>query len=239
VISLLGIHLRLNEHSGLARYRIDRFLLEVASQIADGILLLDAGAGNCKHKSFFPHVRYVAIDLKQHRRRRYGPIDVSADVQKLPFREGTFGVVLSIEVLEHLREPRETLKELFRVLQPGGRLFLIAPQMWEEHSMPHDYWRFTSSGLRYALEGAGFQVLSVTPLEGYFSCLGHMLSASYRYFFPTHRKTVWKFLDAPFRHPARLLLRTVIPYLCVSLDSLDRQRSFTLNYGCICQKPLI
>jgi len=222
----------------LARYAIDRFLLDVAPQVTPGTLLLDGGAGNCKYKSFFPHVTYIALDLEQQRQRRYGQIDLVGNLYELPFRDNRFGATISVEVLEHLKEPKGVLKELFRVLRPGGRLFLVAPQGWEEHGIPHDYFRFTSFGLRYLFKEVGLEALSIEPLGGFFWYLGHRISVSYRYFFPTNRKAVWKFLDAPFRHPARFLLRTLIPYLCFYLDRLDKRKSFTLNYGCVCRKPL-
>lgn len=222
----------------LARYGIDRFLLDVSSHLAPGTLLLDGGGGNCKHKNFFPHVRYIALDLRQERQRRYGEIDLAGDLYRLPFRESTFEAILNVEVLEHVKEPKEVLKELFRVLRPGGKLYLVAPQGWEEHGIPHDYFRFTSYGLRYLFGEAGFEVSSIEPLGGYFWYLGHRISLSYRYFFPTNRGAFWKFLDAPFRHPARFFLRTIIPYMCFYLDRLDNRKSFTLNYGCVCRRPL-
>lgn len=222
----------------LARYAIDKFLLNVASQLAPGTLVLDAGAGNCKHKNFFPHVRYIALDLKPVRQRRYGPIDLAGDLYNLPLRENTFEAIISVDVLEHVKEPKEVLKEIYRVIRPDGRLFLIAPQGWEEHGAPHDYFRFTSHGLRYLFEESGFEVLSIDPLGGYFWYLGHRISVSYRYFFPANRGSFWKFIDAPIRHPARFFLRRLVPYLCFYLDSLDKRRTFTLNYGCKCRKPL-
>lgn len=221
----------------LARHAIDRFLLDVAGQLAPGTLLLDGGAGNCKHRQFFPNVNIIALDLTPRRVRRYGEIDLAADLYDLPFRDNVFEVVLNVEVLEHLKEPKVVLAEIFRVLRPQGRLFLIAPQAWEEHNVPRDYFRFTSHGLRYLFETVGFEVLSIQPLGGFFFYLGHAVSSSYRYFFPTNRKALWKFLDAPIRHPSRLLLRVIVPYLCFYLDRLDDRRTFTLNYGCVCRKP--
>jgi len=222
----------------LARQAIDRFLLDVAAQISPDALVVDGGAGNCKHKNFFPHVRYIAFDFKPRRQRAYGEIDLSADLYQLPFRKDTFEAAINVDVLEHLREPKEVLKELCRVLRPGGNLFLIAPQGWQEHGMPHDYFRFTSSGLRYLLEQAGFEIVSIEPMGGFFWYLGHRISMSYRYLFPAKRRAIWKILDAPIRHPARLFLRSIIPYVCFHLDALDKEKSFTLNYGCICRKPL-
>jgi len=222
----------------LARYGIDRFLLSIAAQLAPGTLLLDGGAGSCKYKNFFPHVRYLALDLGDQHEGRYGLIDLEGDLYELPFRDNTFEAILNVEVLEHVKEPKDVLKELFRVLKRGCRLFLIAPQGWEEHGIPGDYFRFTSFGLRYLFEEAGFEILSIEPLGGYFWYLGHRISKSYRYFFPSNRKAVWKFVDAPIRHPARILRRTIIPYLCFYLDRLDHRKSFTLNYGCICRKFL-
>jgi len=220
-----------------ARYGIDRFLLEVSARLEPGKLMLDGGAGNCKHKSFFPHVRTIALDLAQNRQRRYGQIDVAGDLNSIPFKADTFDAVINIEVLEHVREPVKVLEEMFRVLRPGGRLFLTTPQGWEEHRVPHDYFRFTRFGLRYLFEKAGYRVVAIEPLGGYFRYLGQRITVAYRYLFPDDRKLLWKILDLPIRVPARFFLRTFVPYVCFYLDRLDTQRSFTLSYSCICEKP--
>jgi SAM-dependent methyltransferase len=221
----------------LARYALDHFLLDVSQSVAPGALLLDGGAGNCKYRSFFPHARTIAFDLVPQRRRKYGEVELAGNLYDIPFKDDTFDVVINIEVLEHLQEPGQALVELFRVLRPGGRLFLVAPQGWEEHFLPHDYFRFTRFGLRYLFEKAGYKIVSIEPLGGFFWYLGHRISASYRYLFPAHRKQIWRIIDAPVRHPMRLLLRTIIPYLCFYLDRYDTVRTYTLNYGCICEKP--
>ena len=223
--------------SRLARYGIDLFLRQISATVKPQARLLDGGAGNCKYPHFFPQARTTAMDMKPQRKRRYGDLDVAGNLYMIPFKTGVFDAVVNVEVIEHLREPLDALKEMFRVLRRGGRLILVAPQGWEEHGAPNDYFRFTKFGLRYLFEKAGFRVVSIEPLGGYFWYLGHRIAVSYRYLFPSNRSKLWKFLDAPVRHPARFFLRKFIPYLCYLLDPLDKQRSYTLNYGCVCEKP--
>src|SRR3972149_1477550 len=159
-------------NSRLSRYGIDLFLREISATVKPGARLLDGGAGNCKYPHFFPQSRTTAMDLVPRRKRRYGDLDVAGNLYMIPFKTDVFDAVINIEVLEHLREPLDALKEIFRVLRPGGRLILIAPQGWEEHGAPNDYFRFTQFGLRYLFEKAGFRVVSIEPLGGYFWYLG-------------------------------------------------------------------
>jgi ubiquinone/menaquinone biosynthesis C-methylase UbiE len=68
------------------------------------------------------------MDNKPTRYRRYGEIDLAGDIHALPLKVNAFAAVINVEVLEHLAEPEQALREMFRVLRPGGRLYLIAPR---------------------------------------------------------------------------------------------------------------
>ncbi|MDD3771440.1 MAG: class I SAM-dependent methyltransferase [Weeksellaceae bacterium] len=46
--------------------------------------------------------------------------DVKADIQNLPFEDHTFDVIFCNHVLEHVKDDKKALKELFRVMKPGG-----------------------------------------------------------------------------------------------------------------------
>ena len=68
------------------------------------------------------HLEYVTTDLNS-------PLaDVKADICNLPFKEGEFDVILCNHVLEHIPEDMKAMKELFRVMKPGGWGIFQVPQ---------------------------------------------------------------------------------------------------------------
>jgi len=74
--------------------------------------------------------------------RRLGPerLVVGAG-EALPFADASFHLVLSNEVIEHVRDDRLAVAEMVRVLRPGGRAVIFCPNRWypvEQHGM---YWR--------------------------------------------------------------------------------------------------
>jgi ubiquinone/menaquinone biosynthesis C-methylase UbiE len=55
---------------------------------------------------------------------------VVAPAEEMPFADESFDAVLLNEVLEHVEDERRTLREIQRVLVPGGYLFLLSPNRW-------------------------------------------------------------------------------------------------------------
>jgi len=83
--------------------------------------------------------------------------------EALPFRDGTFDLITCITVIEHVRNVDATIREMARVLAPGGRLYLEAPNyVWPRE--PHlDIWTVPLFGKRFMrgcarLQGKGAQV---------------------------------------------------------------------------------
>ena len=64
--------------------------------------------------------RYVAVDIRPQ-------FHAALDITALPFREGTFDVVLCCHVLEHVPDDRAAIRELRRILAPGGQLVVQVP----------------------------------------------------------------------------------------------------------------
>jgi SAM-dependent methyltransferase len=105
--------------------------------------------------------RYVGCDIA------HGPgVDVIADAEFLPWDPETWDTVISTEMLEHCPRPWVAVKEMARVLKPGGHLLLTARGYdergsWEVHGYPHDYWRFSELSFRLLAEDADLEVLEV------------------------------------------------------------------------------
>jgi SAM-dependent methyltransferase len=111
-----------------------------------------------------------------------GCIDFVCDLAEIPVDDGTYDLVLFTQVLQLVPDPLIVLRELHRVLAPGGRLLLSAPLAYEEYSDPYDYFRFTQSGLRLLLERAGFHIETLEWLEGYHGTLSYQCSLAARDF---------------------------------------------------------
>jgi SAM-dependent methyltransferase len=75
-------------------------------------------------------------------------VDVAADAEQLPFPAGVFQRVECDAVLEHVRDPRRVMREIERVLAPGGYAHVVTPFCHPFHEYPKDYRRFTPDGLK-------------------------------------------------------------------------------------------
>jgi SAM-dependent methyltransferase len=91
---------------------------------------------------------------------------VLADTLALPFMAGSFSLVVSQETVEHVADPFRAVREMARVLAPGGTLYLQAPFVIGYHPGPEDYWRFSRTGMRRLLEQAGLECQRVEQAVG-------------------------------------------------------------------------
>lgn len=75
-------------------------------------------------------------------------VDIAADAEQLPFPSGVFQRVECDAVLEHVRCPDQVMREIERVLAPGGYAHIVTPFCHPFHEYPKDYRRFTLDGLK-------------------------------------------------------------------------------------------
>ncbi len=168
--------------------------------------LLDIGCGSKPYLEFTqPWVtEYVGLEHEA----RPG-VDVVGLADDLPFPDASFDAVLCSQVLEHVEEPAAVIREISRVLRPGGVLFLSTHGSVGYHPNPDDFWRWTHSGLSRLLRTRGdFAEVAVTPNGGTATTIAYLTGQQLEVF-------AWK---------ARLgkLLAPVVLALNVVAWSLDR-----------------
>jgi SAM-dependent methyltransferase len=152
------------------------FLQTAAQELDPGTSLLDVGAGDAPYRELFSHLDYVTCDWENTQYAPAIPSDISGSADSIPVPDASFDAILNTQVLEHVPEPGRVLAEFWRILRPGGRLFISAPLVWYLHEEPHDYYRYTPHGLRYLLDKARFIDVEITPLNDSFSTVAQLMA---------------------------------------------------------------
>jgi SAM-dependent methyltransferase len=135
--------------------------------------MMDFGCGTKPYKPLFVNAKeYIGVDYagEGHSHEKES-IDVMYDGKTIPFPDNHFDSILTTEVLEHIFNLEDILKELNRVLKPGGRILITIPFAWNEHEMPNDFGRYTSLGFRSLLERNNFKVLQLEKTTGFVESL--------------------------------------------------------------------
>ncbi|MHB9155915.1 MAG: class I SAM-dependent methyltransferase [Endomicrobiales bacterium] len=147
-------------------YTISVKTKEMIARYASG-KTLDAGAGKLAWRTCLEKfsTEYVSVD----KHKEHPELSLCCDISALPFAGGEFDTVFCAQVLEHTPDPAAVLRELHRVLKPGGRLILSVPHLSYLHGEPEDYFRFTRHGIRSLLESSGFELVSTEATGGFLS----------------------------------------------------------------------
>ncbi len=161
----------------LAHRTLNRFLAQALREKKFGIVL-DIGSGKNPYKKFIHCDRYVSLDIEN---RSGDPDVIITDLnEKIPLGNNYGDCVICTEVLEHVKKPAHALKEINRVLKPGGMLVLTTPMVWIHHEAPNDFFRYTKFALEYLLVDAGFGRITIKPSNTYGYTLAQLMVANLR-----------------------------------------------------------
>lgn len=120
--------------------------------------------------SAFPNLDVVGTEIHSEpldvaARRAPGATLLQLDARAIPYRD-EFDLACAFDVLEHIQEDRQVLKEMAKALRPGGGMVLTVPQhpfLWSVHDEnAHHVRRYRREELRSKLSEAGFDVVRLT-----------------------------------------------------------------------------
>jgi SAM-dependent methyltransferase len=168
----------------------------VMSKVPDGggaALDLGGGDGRFYEPLTARGYRYTNLDITPT-----GPCAVKGDAHDLPFSHRKFDLVVSCDSLEHFHDPLTALKEVQRVLKPGGTLVIWVPFLHPFHST--DYYRYTPLGIQHLLSTAQLRLVSLEAPLGVFSVIAQAVLV-------VLRRRRWVALERPIERAAEWLDR--------------------------------
>lgn len=141
--------------------------------------VLDVGCGQQPYKPLLLSegtriTEYIGLDLASNPIHDNMP-DICWKDGKIPLQEGSVDCAICTEVFEHCPEPEDVMKEVYRVIRPGGVLFFSVPFLWPLHEVPYDEYRFTPFALERHLRRSGFNDVEIAAMGGWDASLAQML----------------------------------------------------------------
>jgi SAM-dependent methyltransferase len=160
---------------------------------------------------------------------RFPNVDVVADAHRLPYASGSVRGVFCEAGFEHFSDPDEVVREMFRVLVHGGRVYSVTPFLQAYHGYPDHFQNLTLSGHRRLLERGGFRIAAAGTCVGPLFALFDLATVYINEYFP---------------RPLRFILRKGWRLFGVAIGPLNRRvnRSqnshvFASTTYCLAEKP--
>lgn len=114
---------------------------------------LDVGGRAGERQSVADGFEYYVLDLAP--RLETGRV-IQADICNCPeIPDGSYSVIFSNSLLEHVKEPWKAARNIGRILAAGGLAVTRTLFAWEYHEKPVDFWRYTHSALEFLFERYG------------------------------------------------------------------------------------
>ena len=167
---------------GYGYYLIQKSLIEAVTDLKTKINgnVLDIGCGVMPYKTFLMEdgkiLNYTGIDLEFSDYHNKVKPDLFWDGINIPMPDNSVDWVIATEFLEHYFDTAHILKEIKRVLKPGGSLFFSVPFIYSLHEVPYDHHRFTPYSFEKLFINAGYTKNEIYPRGGFNYSLLIMMS---------------------------------------------------------------
>jgi SAM-dependent methyltransferase len=180
-------------------------------------LALDLGSGTSPYSEL---VASVGLDLRTLDITPETNPDYVGTADATGLETASVDLVICTQVIEHVESPSDALREIARILRPGGQLILTAPHVWFFHPHPTDYWRFTQQGIVQLLDSAGLRPKELLAQGGSVAAFCQIVNfLGYG---------VMGKLGAPVYATMNAL---------AGLDRLVANDLFCLNFACLAERP--
>ena len=183
---------------------------------------LNIGSGKSK---IHPRIKTMEIEAGDG-------IDFVGSVENIPFDNNTIDLIVTQEVLEHVRDPFQAIDEISRVLRPGALAYIQIPFTIGFHGCPQDYWRFSHEGMEELANIGGLIVeeidMSVGPAVGFYRILVEFIAILFS--LPS------RLLYRPFKLSASIIfypIKWLDPVMRLSIEA----HRIPGGYFMICRKP--
>lgn len=210
----------LNRHLGAAIQR------ELGTRCE--LVVVDLGCGEKPYYPWFaPYAaRYIGVDAYP------GPyVDHVCPAEEVSLPTDTADALLCTQVLEHVLDPGQVVREIHRLLKPGGLCLLTTHGTFPYHGQPRDYWRWTHEGLARAFEtSAPFSGVHVEATEGIASAIASLLV-----FYGASLGARYPWLE-PLALAQRCVLGALAPRIDRYLGWLFEANPIAINYLVIARK---
>ncbi|MBI1974285.1 MAG: methyltransferase domain-containing protein [Candidatus Zambryskibacteria bacterium] len=188
--------------------KYNKFINEKIAEIAKEKTVLDIGGGErfgkwlSTYKHLFKDCEYKTFDYDEST-----GADIVGDILSIPLGEESVDAVICNCVLEHVENPSVAIKELYRILRVGGKIFVHIPSIYPYHARAGhylDYWRFFGDAVKLLFKD--FSRVEVQKRGGYFKALSFFI---------------------PFQHKLRFLIDPTANFL----DTLFKTENRTTTSG--------
>ena len=197
--------------------------------------VLDIGCGPGHFRDLLSGQKVIGLDIQT-----YPAANMIADLARpLPLVDGSVDAVLASHLLEHIYQPRNLMDEVFRVLKPGGCLFMVTPFLIKLHQEPHDYLRYTEHWYRRALAEAGFSPVEIDSIGGLLEIFDLVNWARAQYL--RRRATGWRYVLVRRLIQGQNALQRLLDGVTAGLRSMPEgeARSYPHGYGIYAEKPAV
>lgn len=155
--------------------------LQIINQISDNGVFIDLGCGIRRKQDVRRNGLYLdAVHFRG--------VDVVSTRPRLPFRENCVDAVVSLSVFEHLPDPFSMADEIFRVLRPGGIIWIETAFMQPLHADPSHYFNMTMEGLLRTFSAFLIEEHGVLPHQS----PSYSLRMQFNHVMPYLRDEAWK-----------------------------------------------